>query len=128
MKRPTDLGAFIRQMRMQAGWPSLRGLARKLEISASYLSDIERNNRVPSDRVMRLLAKQLDTGYSDLTYDLGPTLYDALLNLSGKMSKERQALLKLYRFAKKYENGGMVLADSVLTVATIALWGKDEEV
>lgn len=38
---------------------SLRELARKVGISAPFLSDIERGNRLPSDRVLRELARAL---------------------------------------------------------------------
>lgn len=57
MKR-SDLGKEIRRRRNEAGM-TLRGLAATLGISASHLSDIERNRRRPSDGLLRKIARSL---------------------------------------------------------------------
>ena len=55
-------GAWVRKRREKQG-ETLRSLARRLDISASYLSDIERGNRT-------LRADGTETAY-DIIYALG---------------------------------------------------------
>jgi transcriptional regulator with XRE-family HTH domain len=45
---------------------SLRDLTKQLEITPSYLSDIENNRRVPSEQVLAKLADFLQLDYDDL--------------------------------------------------------------
>jgi transcriptional regulator with XRE-family HTH domain len=45
---------------------SLRDLTKQLEITPSYLSDIENNRRVPSEQVLAKLADFLKLDYDDL--------------------------------------------------------------
>ncbi len=45
---------------------SLRDITKKLDITPSYLSDIENNRRVPSEDVLAKLAKHLNLDYNDL--------------------------------------------------------------
>ena len=45
-------GACLREARIEAGI-SLREMARRLKLSAPYLSDIERNHRAAPDRVVQ---------------------------------------------------------------------------
>lgn len=52
------LGPEIRRFRNEAGL-TLRGLAAKLEISASHLSDIEHSRRRPSDALLRKIGRAL---------------------------------------------------------------------
>ncbi len=59
------LGEVIRQKREDADL-SLRELARRLEISAPFLSDVELGRRYPSDDVLSKLAKFLNTSLDDL--------------------------------------------------------------
>lgn len=63
---PTTLGGRIRDRRVQLEL-GLRELARRLDITASYLSDIENNRRVPAEAVLRGLAKELDLSFDELT-------------------------------------------------------------
>ena len=51
-------GAEIRKLRLQSGL-SLRGLARRLEVSAAHLSDIEHGHRRPSDPLLERLVSEL---------------------------------------------------------------------
>jgi len=58
-KDPADsLGKRIRDARIEAQ-QTLRGLARELELSPSYLNDIEFDRRVPSHEVLRQIAGRL---------------------------------------------------------------------
>jgi len=51
-------GSEIRKLRLQAGL-TLRGLARRLEVSAAHLSDIERDHRRPSDTLLERIVSEL---------------------------------------------------------------------
>ena len=53
-----SLGKRIRDARIEAQ-QTLRGLARELELSPSYLNDIEFDRRVPSHEVLRQIAGRL---------------------------------------------------------------------
>lgn len=59
------LGEMIRDARVALDM-SLRDLAKKLEISPSYISDIENDRRVPSEEVMSPLALTLRLDLDDL--------------------------------------------------------------
>jgi transcriptional regulator with XRE-family HTH domain len=52
------LGARLRELREFSPY-SLRELARELEISAPFLSDIELGRRFPSDQILEKLARKL---------------------------------------------------------------------
>ena len=54
----SQLGQEIRRLRLEAGI-TLRRLAAKLGVSAAHLSDIEHNRRRPSEKLLRLIAKEL---------------------------------------------------------------------
>lgn len=58
-------GQYIRELRQIAGL-SLRELARRVGITAPYLSDIESGYRHPSDKNLVALAMQLGTDQDDL--------------------------------------------------------------
>ena len=63
------LGQRIRELR-EANNFSLRELAKKIEISAPFLSDIELGRRYPSEEVLASLANGLGVGVEALrTYD-----------------------------------------------------------
>jgi transcriptional regulator with XRE-family HTH domain len=59
------LGERIRELRDQQDF-SLRELARKLQVSAAFLSDIELGRRHPSDEILERLAGFLKTTIQDL--------------------------------------------------------------
>lgn len=67
------LGQRIRELREAKDF-SLRELAKKLgDLSAAFLSDIELGRRHPSDKVLALMARQLETTVEDLrSYDTRP--------------------------------------------------------
>ena len=52
------LGAEIRRLRLAADL-SVRELARRLKVSAAHLSDIEHRRRMPSDELLRSIAREL---------------------------------------------------------------------
>jgi transcriptional regulator with XRE-family HTH domain len=57
---------------------SLRDVTKKLDITPSYLSDIENNRRVPSEAVLGKLAKLLQLDYDDLMARAGRFGEDAV--------------------------------------------------
>lgn len=67
MANTTDktLGEVLYDARVAADL-SLRDLAKKLNISPSYISDIENARRVPSEDVMKQLAEALELNFDDL--------------------------------------------------------------
>ena len=70
------LGDRIRELRDQ-GDLSVRELARRLDVSAAFLSDVELGRRHPSADVLARLAKCLDTTVADLDqYDARPPVQE----------------------------------------------------
>ena len=59
MKIEYDISARIKQKRREKGW-STRELARRLQLSPTYISLIERDLRIPSTKVAEKLAHVLD--------------------------------------------------------------------
>src|ERR1700687_3401069 len=59
------LGERIRELREKRDW-SGRELAKKLKVSAPFLSDVELGRRYPSDEVLERLASFLETTLDDL--------------------------------------------------------------
>lgn len=70
------LGAFIRDARVAKGL-KLRELARRLDVTPSYVSDIENDRRVPSEEVLAKIAAELDLDYSNLVARAGRLPADA---------------------------------------------------
>ena len=64
--RPSTLGELIRRQRELAELP-MRQLAAMVGISNPYLSQIERNLRAPSERVLQAIAEQLHLSADTLT-------------------------------------------------------------
>lgn len=66
------LGQKIRELR-EAKDLSLRELAKRLDVSAPFVSDVELGRRYPSDKLFAAIAKELDVSADDLrTYDTRP--------------------------------------------------------
>jgi len=69
-----SLGQQIRDLRDGKDL-SLRELSSKAQVSRAFLSDIELDRRSPSDKILRAIAKALDTTFEDLKqFDTKPTL------------------------------------------------------
>src|SRR5260370_33064601 len=67
-----SLGQRIRELRDEKDM-STRELANKRPISIAFLSDIELGRRHPSDKILRAIAKALDTPFEELQkYDTRP--------------------------------------------------------
>jgi transcriptional regulator with XRE-family HTH domain len=79
--RDRKLGEQIREARISAGL-SLRALARDLELSPSYINDIEYDRRIPSENVLMQIADLLDLDA------------DQLLGAAGRVGEDAQRYLK----------------------------------
>ena len=71
------LGEVIRDGRAAKGQMKLRELARLLDVTPSYVSDIENDRRVPSEDVLARIATALDLDYTDLVARAGRLGADA---------------------------------------------------
>jgi transcriptional regulator with XRE-family HTH domain len=60
-----SLGEVIREARNKKAF-SLRALAKKLDKTFPYLSDIENDHRIPSEDMLQDLARLLDLDFDDL--------------------------------------------------------------
>ena len=80
------LGDIINRARLEKRM-SLRALARELAIAASYLSDIENDRRVPSEAVLRDIARLLDVDF------------DLLMQQAGRLGEDAQQYLRENRLA-----------------------------
>jgi transcriptional regulator with XRE-family HTH domain len=70
------LGQRIRELREEKDL-SLREVAKKIEVSAAFLSDVELSRRCPSDKVLASIAQVLETSLEDLrSYDTRPLIKD----------------------------------------------------
>ena len=71
-----SLGEVVREGRVAAGI-SLRELARRLDVTPSYVSDIENDRRVPSEEVLGKIAHELGLDREDLVSRAGRLPADA---------------------------------------------------
>ena len=70
----TTFGERLRELREEADL-SLRELAREVNVSAAFMSDIELGKRYPSDEVLERLARVLQTTPDELLkFDTRPPL------------------------------------------------------
>ncbi len=68
------LGQRVRELREERDF-SLRELARKLDVSAAFLSDVELGRRHPSEKVLARIAQLLRTSLEDLReFDTRPAV------------------------------------------------------
>ena len=65
-----SVGDIINEARVRKRL-GLRALARELNIAASYLSDIENDRRVPSEAVLRDMARVLELDFDRLMQEAG---------------------------------------------------------
>ena len=83
---PLPLGQFVRQLREKAGF-SLRELARALDISPPFLSDVELGRRYPSEDTLKGLSKILKVSVQELkSHDHRDCLADLKVLIEGNPS------------------------------------------
>jgi len=88
------LGEVLRDARVKAGL-TLRVLAKKLDITASYISDIENDRRTPSEDVLQKLQK--------LANELN-LKFDELMSLAGRVGDQAER----YNYMKKHPAAGVL--------------------
>lgn len=76
-----SLGQRIRDRRVEKEL-GLRELARAMEITPSYLSDIENDRRIPAEEVLKTIAKELELPF------------DELMALGGRLDEQTERYLK----------------------------------
>jgi transcriptional regulator with XRE-family HTH domain len=81
MSHVNSLGEYLRVARIETG-DSLRGLAEKMQIAPSYLSDIENDRRVPADDVLKRFSELLHRDW------------DELLARAGRLDEESERLIR----------------------------------
>lgn len=86
-----SLGDVVREGRVNAGI-SLRELARRLDVTPSYVSDIENDRRVPSEEVLGKIALELNLDRADLLARAGRLQSDA-----DRYMRETPAATTLFR-------------------------------
>lgn len=91
MSRTKSLGEVLREARAAKEF-SLRAIAGQMDITPSYLSDIENDRRVPAEDVLQHLASTLDLNFDDLMAQAG-----RFGNEADRFAKERPAAVKLFR-------------------------------
>ncbi len=84
-KEEKTIGEIIAEARKNSGL-SLRAVASRIQINYSYLADIEKNRRSPSERVLKSLST-----VPELILD-----FDFLMAYKGKLSQETENYLKLH--------------------------------
>ena len=75
------LGEIVREARIAKG-KSLREIAKTLEITPSYMSDIENDRRIPSEDVLRNITTLLDLDF------------DHLMALAGRFGEDADRYMK----------------------------------
>ena len=97
------LGDEVRAGRIRKDM-SLRELARQVDLTPSYLSDIENDRRIPSEEVLKVLAEVIDLDF------------DRLMGLAGRFGDEAERLLRrtptsglLFRRLAQREDAGSII-------------------
>ena len=95
MKTATTLGKEIQRLRTAAEL-TLRGFAQVVEISAAFLSDIERDRRRPSEDVLRRIAKHLPGATYEELDELNTKLEQDLQRMVSESPEARQLLRTVF--------------------------------
>ena len=85
-----SLGSVLRARR-EAASLSLRALAAQMSLAPSYISDIERDLRVPSEQTIRIFARVFSLSF------------DELMTRAGRLSNE------VDRYLRTHPNAGLLL-------------------
>lgn len=85
----SSLGQLIKDLRESAGVHSQRELARRLDVDASYISRLEKDEREPSISFLRELSQEIDIPFSLLLSKL------LLVSLDELDQKDRETYGKI---------------------------------
>lgn len=89
------MGTEIQRLRTEAG-VTLRGFAEKVEISAAFLSDIERDRRRPSEEVLKRIARHLPGTTFEQLDKLNTKLEADLQRMVAESPEARQLLRTVF--------------------------------
>lgn len=108
-----SLGEKIKELRLKLNLP-LRELARRIEKSAPFLSDIEMGRRLPSEDVLHDLAKELHVAYEELSK------LDARTPLSElkQMAQENPSWAAAFRKVAEQGKGGKLTPEEMIRKLT----------
>jgi transcriptional regulator with XRE-family HTH domain len=117
LPKPRDLetstvGEFITERRKAAGC-SLRAFARKIKVSPSFLSEVERNKRYPSDAVQRRIADALGFDVAELKRFDRRVPLDELRRMIEKSPEFSSVLLLMIDQVKSGQKGLKALAEQI---------------
>ncbi|MDE3099496.1 MAG: helix-turn-helix transcriptional regulator [Verrucomicrobiota bacterium] len=108
-----SLGEKIKELRLKLDLP-LRELARRIKISAPFLSDIELGRRLPSEEVLRALAKELRVAYEELSkLDVRTPLSDLK-----QMAHENPSWALAFRKVAEQGKGGKLTPEDMIRKLT----------
>jgi transcriptional regulator with XRE-family HTH domain len=117
------LGQYIRQERIN--YMSLRSFAKELGVSASYLSDVERDKRTTSKKMLERIA----VCFGRVIGGSHHRRYDMMLILSGQMTPERRELkilwsaLRVLTYDPIFKDWAAGAYDALYGELDIALYG-----
>lgn len=114
MSKNTTLGDIIREKRVELDL-SLRDLSKKLDLTPSYLSDIENDRRVPAEEALGQIASVLKLDFDLLMARAGRFGDDAL-----RYMKRNPAAGVLFRRLAEQQAPGDVLDKLIQQSETLA--------
>ncbi len=100
----------------------LRALARELDIAASYLSDIENDRRVPSEAVLRNMARVLELDFDLLMQEAG-----RLGEGTEQYLRENQLAGRLFRRIARSQLGQESLEKLISSLEELEAQEEDDE-
>ncbi|MGB0438736.1 MAG: short-chain fatty acyl-CoA regulator family protein [Paracoccaceae bacterium] len=118
MARDTLTGSRIRERRVMAGIKQAE-LARRVDISASYLNLIEHNRRKIGGRLLLDIAQILDVEPSALTEGAEAALIAQLREAALSVAQVEAETRKADEFAGRFPGWAQVLAETYRRVATL---------
>jgi transcriptional regulator with XRE-family HTH domain len=104
MKRES-IGERVRKQRVNVLQKGLREMARALEISAAYLTDIEKDRRVPSDQLLRKICKEYSLDEAELrtAWQRADTVVGEVANQDAVTAEKVPQFLRTARNLKAHE-------------------------
>jgi transcriptional regulator with XRE-family HTH domain len=120
-RQETTLGTEIRRLRSLSG-STLRALAKRVDVSAPHLSDIERDRRRPSKKLLKKIAHELRS--------VGAT-YEALDELDPRPEQdvrdwaaETPEVRRMLRMAREASESGRPIAEVVKDLERVLKRGR----
>ena len=116
-----SVGDIINEARVRKRF-GLRALARELSIAPSYLSDIENDRRVPSEAVLRDMARVLELDFDQLMQEAG-----RLGEGTEQYLRENQLAGRLFRRIARSQLDQEALEKLISSVEELETQGEQDE-